>query len=243
MELRQYWNVIWKRRWLVLAIVGLTTILSAYMALRAGLTYEADVRFITRQAPTPDNNGYVVFTFDRYYNWFSSEFLVDDYTLIVQSDAFANAVLGIMGNRLSLGKGSHITNADIKGALEADRKNRELHVKVTASSKEEAVDLANTVALVLTDAKMKPIRGPMVDDKPVFTQIDEATADEVKSSRTKEVINAAIRVAISIAAALALVFLLEYLDTSVRDARDAESLLDMPVLGAIPRVQRRQARG
>ena len=32
-----------------------------------------------------------------------------------------------------------------------------------------------------------------------------------------------------IAAALALVFLLEYLDTSVRDARDAESLLDMPV--------------
>jgi capsular polysaccharide biosynthesis protein len=243
MELRQYWNVIWKRRWLVLAIVGLTTILSAYMALRAGRTYEADVRFITRQAPTSDNNSYVVFTFDRYYNWFSSEFLVDDYTLIVQSDAFANAVHGIMGDRLSLGRGSALTNADIKGAMEADRKNRELHVKVTASSRDEAVEFAKTVAMVLTDAKMKPIRGPMVDDKPVFTQIDEATPDEVKSSTNKEVINAAIRVAISIAAALALVFLLEYLDTSVRDARDAESLLDMPVLGAIPRVRRRQARG
>ena len=58
MELRQYWNVIWKRRWLALAIVGLTTILSAYMALRASPSYEAEVRFITRQVPTPDSGQY-----------------------------------------------------------------------------------------------------------------------------------------------------------------------------------------
>ena len=236
MELRQYWNVIWKRRWLVLAIVGLTTIFSLYTALRAGLSYEAEVRFITRQEPTPDQRSTMVFTFDRYYNWFSSEFLVDDYTLIVQSDAFANAVRGIMGNRLTLGTANgQPTNSEIKGAMEVDRKNRELRVKVTAPTREEAADFANTIGTVLTDARLKPIKGPMVDDKPVFTEIDEATSDEIKSSRTKEVINAAIRVAISIAAALALAFLLEYLDTSVRDARDAENLLDMPVLGAIPR--------
>jgi capsular polysaccharide biosynthesis protein len=236
MELRQYWNVIWKRRWLVVAIVGLTTVLSVYMALRAGVTYEAEVRLIARQEPTQDQRSPMVYTFDRYYNWFSSEFLVDDYTLIVQSDAFANAVLGIMGDKLTLGKPrGTLTNADIKGAMEVDRKNRELRVKVTAPTRDEAKEFANTIAMVLTDARMKPIRGPMVDDKPVFTQIDEATSDEIKSSRTKEVINAGIRVAISIAAALALVFLLEYLDVSVRDARDAENLLDVPVLGTIPR--------
>jgi capsular polysaccharide biosynthesis protein len=236
MELRQYWNVIWRRRWLVLAIVGLTTIFSVYLALRASPTYEAEVRFIARQEPTPDQRNTMVFTFDRYYNWFSSEFLVDDYTLIVQSDAFANAVRGIMGNHLTLGTAnSQPTNSEIKAAMEVDRKNRELRVKVTAPTREEAGDFANTIAMVLTDAKMKPIRGPMVDDKPVFTQIDEATSDEIKSSRTKEVINAAIRIAIGIAAALALAFLLEYLDVSVRDARDAENLLEMPVLGAIPR--------
>ena len=236
MELRQYWNVIWKRRWLVLAIVGLTTIFSAYIALRAGLSYEAEVRFIARQEPTPDNSRFAVFTFDRYYNWFGSEFLVDDYTLIVQSDAFANAVVGIMGDKLTLGKPrGALTNADVKGAMEVDRKNRILRVKVTASSKDEAAEFAKTIGMVLTDAKMKPIRGPVVDDKPVFTQIDNATTDEIKSSKTKEYINAAIRVAISIAAALALAFLLEYLDVSVRDARDAENLLEIPVLGAIPR--------
>src|SRR5207248_5303695 len=144
MELRQYSNVIWKRRWLVLAIVGLTTIFSAYIALRAGLSYEAEVRFIARQEPTTDNSRFAVFTFDRYYNWFGSEFLVDDYTLIVQSDAFANAVRGIMGNRLTLGTANGMpTNSEIKGAMEVDRKNRILRVKVTAPTREEAGDFAN----------------------------------------------------------------------------------------------------
>jgi len=238
MELRQYWAVIWKRRWLVLAIVGFTTILSGYMALRAAPTYEAEDKFVTRQQPAPDNNNYVVFTFDRYYNWFSSEFLVDDYTIIVQSDAFANAIRAVMGPELTLGTANgKPTNAEIKGAMEVDRKNRELRVKVTAPSKEEAKSFADAVATVLTGAKMKPIKGPVVDDKPVFTQIDEATPDDIKSSKTKEAINAAIKIAISIAAALALAFLLEYLDTSVRDARDVERLLDVPVLGAIPRTR------
>jgi capsular polysaccharide biosynthesis protein len=36
--------------------------------------------------------------------------------------------------------------------------------------------------------------------------------------------------------ALALAFLLEYLDNSVRDERDARRVLDMPVLGTIPKV-------
>jgi len=153
MELRQYWHVIWKRRWLVLAIIGLTSILSIYMALRASPTYEAEVRFITRQAPTTlDTGNSMVFTFDRYYNWYSSEFLVDDYTLIVQSDAFARAVLGIMGDRLTLGKGRDtLTTADVKGAIEADRKNRELRVKVTATSRAEAREFSQAAALVLTD--------------------------------------------------------------------------------------------
>ena len=35
--------------------------------------------------------------------------------------------------------------------------------------------------------------------------------------------------------ALALAFLLEYLDNSVRDERDARKVLDLPVLGMIPR--------
>ena len=53
MELRQYLNVIWKRRWLVLAILGLTVLISAFVFITAKLSYEAETKFITRQEPTP----------------------------------------------------------------------------------------------------------------------------------------------------------------------------------------------
>ena len=245
MELKQYWHVIWKRRWLVLAIVGLTAIISAALFLTSKPSYQAEVRFITRQEPSPDNAsspgvtgspGNLVFTFNRYYNWFGSEFLVDDYTQIVESDAMANSVLQEMSKTLSLGKGrDKLTVNDIKDSLQADRKHRELHVQVTGASKDEAKAMADAVTTVLTDAKLKPLKGTMVDDKPVFSEIDEATLDEIKSTRGKDLTNAAIRVIVGLVAALALAFLLEYLDSSVRDERDAARVLELPVLGTIPK--------
>src|SRR5690349_18728122 len=101
MELRQYWNVIWRRKWLVVGIVLLAALLSGYMFLTTNKTYETQVRFITRQEPTPDDPNTpgitdMIFTFNRYYNWFGSEFLVDDYTQITTSDAFAASVLQTM---------------------------------------------------------------------------------------------------------------------------------------------------
>jgi capsular polysaccharide biosynthesis protein len=231
MELRHYWNVIWKRRWLVLAILLITTAASAYMALTAGLSFEAETRYITRQLPADNEPRFLVFNYDRYYNWFGSEFLVDDYTEIVQSDAFAGAVYELISDTL----GSNVTRDNIKNSMEVDRKHRELRVKVVAGSRDQAKRMSEAVAMVLTDARMKPIRGEMLDDRALFAQIDEATTDEIKSSRVREFLNAAIRVIVSLVAALALAFLLEYLDDSVRDERDARRVLDVPVIGAIPR--------
>lgn len=242
MELRQYWNVIRKRWWLVAVIVGLVAIASAFMFLTTHTTFQSEVKFITRQTPSPDNPsnpgspGSMVFTFDRYYNWFGSEFLVDDYTEIVGSDAFAGSMMSILSSTVTLGQGQkQLTLGDIKNALQVDRKQRELRIIVTGSSRDASVALAKAASTVLVDAKLKPLNNsPMVNDRAVFTQIDEATTDEAKSSKGKDLINAIVRVIIGLVTALALVFLLEYLDNSVRDARDAERVLDLPVIGAIP---------
>src|SRR4051794_26234164 len=227
MELKQYWNVIWKRRWLVLAILVLTAALSAAMFLTSKLSYEADTKLTTRQEPVAGSpTG--LFLYQPYANWIGSEFLVDDYTQIVASDAFANSVRAVLKDEPTLfGKPmTKVTNDDVKAALAADRKQRQLHVKITAPSKAEALMLADAVATVLTESKMTPIKGQEVDDKPVFSQIDDATEDEVTSSRSKELLNAVIRVIVGLVVALALAFLLEYLDGSVRDERDAQKVLD-----------------
>jgi capsular polysaccharide biosynthesis protein len=276
MELRQYWNVIWKRRWLVLAIVGVAAVVSAFMALTAERTYETSVRFQTRQDTTGqglgrpvDLQGQVLFMFDPYYyRWFGSEFLVDDYTQIAASDAFAQSVLATMREtwfaeqvmedlneqaRENAGPGvtpvlrgeeqvteledeiADLTPADIRGAIAADRRHRELRLTVTMPSMELTKAVADAAGIVLTDARIQPVRGEMVDDLAAFSQIDRVGPTTVESSRSQEILNAIIRVIIGLVAALALAFLLEYLDNSVRDERDAAKVLDLPVLGAIPR--------
>ncbi len=224
----------------MLIIVGLVTIISTYLFFKAPITFTGEDRFIARQEPSQDKPDVTIFTFDRYYNWFGSEFLVDDYTQIVQSEAFAKSMLStsVLANTpVILGRGSTdpLLPGMLRGVLEADRKQRELRVRITGTSIGETSELAKAVAMVLTDAKLKPISGQMVNDKPVFTQIDAATADQIKSSKSKEAINAAIRVAIGLVAALAFAFLLEYLDGSLRDERDAQRILELPVIGAIPR--------
>jgi capsular polysaccharide biosynthesis protein len=269
MELRQYWNVIWRRRWLVLGIVLLATAVSAFMAFTAPRTFETEVKFITRQEPTPDSAEQLYFIFDRYYNWFSSEFLVDDYTQITTSDAFAastlatmredffpNKVIEDLNNQIQEaakpGETPHLYGEpvaeklkdnisklkiqDIKSAIASDRRHRELRLTITAKDSDVTKAIADAAAIVLSDAKMKPIRGDMVDDKGVFAQIGRAGIDNIQSSRSKEIINAAIRAIMGLVLALALAFLLEYLDNSVRDERDARRVLDMPVLGTIPKV-------
>src|SRR5437016_3331647 len=155
MELKQYWNVIVKRRWLVLIIVGLVTIISLYIfqPFRPGTSYEGEDRFIVRQVPSQDKPTVTVFTFDRYYNWFGSEFLVDDYTQIVESDAFAKSMLDtpILATKpviLGRGRTDPLTPSAIRGALQADRKQRELRVSVTGTSIEETSDRAKAVAMV-----------------------------------------------------------------------------------------------
>ena len=278
MELRQYWNVIWRRRWLVLAIILVAAIVSGYLFLTTKRTYETQVRFITRQEPTPDNPNApgvtgsgpdMIFTFNRYYNWFGSEFLVDDYTQITASDAFASSVLATMKEPFFADKEmedlnnqikeatkpgdppptlhgkpdvnqledniSKLTAQDIKSGIASDRRHRELRLIITAKDDKVAKAIADASGIVLADASMKPIQGTMVDDKGVFTQIDRVGPANTTSNRGKEILNAIVRVIMGLAAAIALVFLLEYLDNSVRDERDANRILDLPVLGSIPK--------
>jgi len=64
-----------------------------------------------------------------------------------------------------------------------------------------------------------------VIDKPVVSPVGRSLRDQL---------DIPIRVVIALLAGIALAFMLDYLDTSVRDARDAESL-GLRVIGEIPR--------
>lgn len=248
MELRQYWNVIWKRRWLVLAVIGLVAAISAFLALTAPRTYRGDEVFTARQEPVPFAPGTEPFIYGGYYNWIASEFLVDDYTQILETQAFAMNVIDVMKSEAALGHPTGVKNLDklksdinklkpmdVQDQMGSDRRQRELRVFAITPSRDLTLAELAAAGIVITRGPIKPLRGD-VKDKPLFGQMDEANVDDLQSSVGREITNAATRVVLGIVAALALAFLLEYLDRSVRDERDASRILEMPVLGTIPRV-------
>lgn len=246
MELKQYWNVIWKRRWLVLTIVILTGLISAFLALTSPRSYRGEVVLSTRYDATADNANKLVFNYNDYYRWFSSEFIVDDYTQIIETTAFANSVIDTMKKEGEAGRLetkdlpkfkatiATLKPEDVTAAIGSDRRHRELRVFAVTPNRELTKAMLDASSIVLTSARLQPIRGK-VDDKAVFAQLDQVTIDDLQSSTSKDITNAITRVIMGLVAALALAFLLEYLDGSVRDERDAQRVLDIPVLGAIPR--------
>jgi capsular polysaccharide biosynthesis protein len=254
MELKQYWSVIWRRKWLVLAIIVVATALSGWLFLTSGRTYEEQIVLVTRQQQTPNDANQGLFTYDRYYNWIASEYLVDDFTEIIKSDSFGQSVLSMLRAELSSGQITEVETStfkldfaklrtdianlkpsDINAYITADRKQRELRVVADAPTKDLAAGVLDAAGIVLTSNGIVPVRGQFAD-KPFLAQIDNASLDKIKTSLSKDVTNAAIRVILGVVAALALAFLLEYLDNSLRDERDAKRVLDLPVLGAIPKI-------
>jgi capsular polysaccharide biosynthesis protein len=242
-ELRQYLAVLW-RRWPVIAvIVGLSLLFGAYTFLTAPRTYATSVSVVVRQNPNPPTA--VFFDFNNYYNWLSNEFLSDDYTLIVSSRAFADRVaqqLQANPTKYSIDT-SNVQPRDVEGTISADRKHRVLTLTVHTVGKANftlSQAIANAAVDVLTaqsvpTATLPVLNGVPIEDNVRFGALDRAGTDNTSSSVNRGLIDAAIRVGLGVAAALALAFLLEYWDDRLRDEAEAERLLGVPVLAAIPR--------
>ncbi len=236
MELRQYIAVI-RRRWpLVAIIVVLSALFSLGLLVTQKPTYTAFTRLSMRQQslpaqpPTATQPGF--FTYNDYYNWVATEYASDDYTQIVPSQAFAARVLEkLKGQYPALSVGT------VQAALAADRKQRELTISASSADSGLAVAIARAAGQVLTDmsvptATTPNTNGVAIHDNMLFALLDEPSGAGSNQSRLR--LNAALPVVVGLALGLALAFLLEYLDNSLRDSADAERVTGLPVLGAIP---------
>jgi len=104
MELKHYGRILWKRAWLpalLLLVVGAVSLLTSNPPPS---TYSTTMRFTIGVKPQeiPDQYHY-----DSYYAWLSSEYLADDMTEIVRSQAFAADVNRRLAEAGSAGFGNH----------------------------------------------------------------------------------------------------------------------------------------
>ena len=226
MELKDYARVIWRYLWLVIALPVVVGIGSWVFRAQPAPVYQASVRFTIGVDAPPATQ---VTGYDPILTAYqASEYIRDDFVEIVQSDVFAddvNAQLAKMG-----ATGLKVSKGNLSAAVEKQR--RLMSMTVTWGNAEQAQQIADAAVKNLSDNNAKYFAqlgstGAQVAviDKPVVSRV---------GASLRQQLDIPIRVLIALLAGIALAFILDYLDTSVRDARDAESL-GLSVIGEIPK--------
>jgi capsular polysaccharide biosynthesis protein len=224
MELRTYWQVL-RRRWPLVLIPALIVLAIGLLTYRAPVPgYSAGVRFIVGQPPTPSTD---LEDEERYYNWLTSEYIVNGLTDWVRGGAFATAVSQDLAQR-----GVQVPAAAIQGGLAADNARSMLTISVVGNSTPTVAEIMDSVIAVLTtqNAEALPQLG---GETALLTQLDQPVVNQVPTG-IRDQLELPVRLLLALAAGVGLALLVEYLDPTIR-ARDEVQELGLGVLAEIPR--------
>jgi capsular polysaccharide biosynthesis protein len=235
MELREYWSIIRRHWWLPAAIAVVALIASTVVGLRGAAAYKTDMRLAVSTIPTPDPNGTLYYD-PTYYSNLDSEYLADDMTEFMSSRAFADEV------HRELAASNTPTDVDIEtivNATRAKKTHRFIDITITTSTFEDGQAIAGSVSRILSDPNH--ISQYLTALTAYHTQMEIVTPPVTHRANTLVglISEIGLRTVIGLLVGIALAFLIDYIDPSVRTRQEAERLLQMPVLGEIPRSPRR----
>jgi len=219
-ELRQYWDVL-RKRWMIVVVITLIATLTSgvisYFVIKP--VYQASTTLIVGKKASEsgqaanqmlDNNVLL-----------ANQQLAKTYATIAQSRTVEQNVLKDLNLPLTVeGLDSLISVTPVKTT-------EILEIQVTNQNPELAASIANTMAQEFSKAviEIKKVDSVSIVDTAVIPD---------KPIKPKKTLNVLIAFFAGIMASVGLVFLLEYLDNTVKTSSDVEKLLGIPVLGIIP---------
>ncbi|MED3786337.1 Wzz/FepE/Etk N-terminal domain-containing protein [Peribacillus frigoritolerans] len=151
--------------------------------------------------------------------------MINTYSVIIKSPAILEKVI----DELDLNQSVEQLSGKI--TINSQENSQVFSLTVQDSNPAKAVEIANSVSSIF----QKEIKDIMkVDNVSILAKA------EVKENPTpvkpSPVLNIAIAVVVGLMAGIGLAFLLEYMDNTIRDEKDIETLLDLPLLGSIQKI-------
>ncbi|HEY8875893.1 MAG TPA: Wzz/FepE/Etk N-terminal domain-containing protein [Desulfosporosinus sp.] len=219
-ELRQYWEVL-RKRWVIVVVLPLIAaitsgVISFYVIKPV---YQASTTLIVGEkasdsakaaAQMLDNNVLM-----------ANQQLAKTYATIAQSRTVEQNVITDLNLPLTIeGLDSLISITQVKTTEILD-------IQVTNTDPVLATSIANTMAKEFSKAviEIKKVDSVSIVDRAVLPD------KPVKPNKT---LNVLIAFVVGLMASVGMVFLLEYLDNTVKTSQDVEDILGIPVLGVIP---------
>jgi capsular polysaccharide biosynthesis protein len=163
----------------------------------------------------------------RYYAWLTSEYLVDDFTEVVRSELFAQGVSARLADQ-----SIELPPGVIQGSAATGEQHRIITLTFQWDDEKELVAIANAAAEEMTENAAMYFQALGTEGAGV-TVLDGPSVGVVGAS-LRDRLEWPMRIGLGLLVGLGLVFLLDYLDASVRNRREVESL-GLPVIGEIPK--------
>ncbi len=226
MELREYVRIFLKRWWIVAGLVLLTGVISAATMPARQPMYQARLRVAV--GLKPEERGPTTYTYDRYYTWLTSEYLIDSFSELVKSQAFASDVSARLAGA---NPPIHVPAGAIQGATVSEQLHRILTITITWPDPAQLQAIADAAVRALQEENAKYFAQLGTQNADVYV-IDAPVIAPVGPG-LRERLDLPIRLFLALVAGVALAFLLDYLDVSVRDKEEVEAM-GLKVLGQIP---------
>lgn len=222
MELRQYWRIVRRRWWLIAALVGIVLVVSLVTYRPPEPAYVATMRFaigIEGDEPVSAISGE-----GRSDAWLASEYLADDLSEVLKGGDFATRI------------GQQVGFDVVAGTIFASREHRIMTVSITGRDRDQVQAIAEAVGTAVEDGGADYFPQLVgVEAKAIL--IDGPGIGQAGRS-LKDKLDLPIRLFVALVAGVALAFLWDYLDDTIRDRAEMEAL-GVAVVGEIPRKTRR----
>lgn len=232
MELKRYWDIVWRRLPVVLAVPFLVGIGSLALFLIRPASYTAQAKLqlvlVSPQANSGDGD---FFRYDKYYNYLATEYAADDLAELGNSNRFADAVARtLQGPDFNL----PIDAKELQGTMKARRAHRVLLLDATTSDPDRSMAVAGAASRTLQHDPLGYFSAGGAGPKQEAALIVINQPLEARSNRVAGLFNVALQTTLGLFAGLGLAFLLEYLDDRLRGADAVGEALGLPVLAQIP---------
>ena len=228
MELRTYWQIISRRRHIIVPLVLITFIASSIANLVLPPVYKTDTMVMIQAImPPPLPNPYYS---EEYYRAVHSEYATDDLGMIVKTQSFAERIKQQIESRY----GQEVDARDIKNSIvNAKKLHRTLKVTVASSNYALTQRVSEALDEILSSEGGRLVSRP--ERQLVDVIVIDPPLDPTSPSVLRRLLDVLLHSAVALVVGTGLAFLLHALDDKVQGESDAAEAAGWPVIGTIPR--------